>query len=77
MTAKVRFFASLQQQLSMESIDIDVRPGMSAADVWDLATSQRERPAKMLCAINLEYASLQQPVSDGDEIAFFPPVTGG
>ena len=28
-------------------------------------------------AVNQEYASLDHPVADGDEIAFFPPVTGG
>ena len=28
-------------------------------------------------AINQEYASLDKAVSDGDEVAFFPPVTGG
>ena len=28
-------------------------------------------------AINQEFASFTAPVSDGDEVAFFPPVTGG
>ena len=28
-------------------------------------------------AVNLEYAQLDHPVSDGDEVAFFPPLTGG
>ena len=28
-------------------------------------------------AVNQEYATLHKPVSQGDEVAFFPPVTGG
>jgi molybdopterin converting factor subunit 1 len=28
-------------------------------------------------AVNQDYAGLDHPVADGDEVAFFPPVTGG
>jgi molybdopterin synthase sulfur carrier subunit len=28
-------------------------------------------------AVNMDYAQADQPVRDGDEVAFFPPVTGG
>lgn len=29
------------------------------------------------CAVNQEHAGLDAPVAAGDEVAFFPPVTGG
>jgi molybdopterin synthase sulfur carrier subunit len=32
---------------------------------------------RLLSAVNQEMANGQTPVRDGDEVAFFPPVTGG
>lgn len=34
-------------------------------------------PALIKVAINQDYADFESPIADGDEIAFFPPVTGG
>jgi molybdopterin synthase sulfur carrier subunit len=34
-------------------------------------------PPRLLAAVNLEHATHDQMVRDGDEVAFFPPVTGG
>lgn len=34
-------------------------------------------PALLRVAVNQDWARLDSPVSDGDEVAFFPPVTGG
>jgi molybdopterin converting factor small subunit len=31
----------------------------------------------MLAAVNMEYVLLDVLVQEGDELAFFPPVTGG
>ncbi|TNE57978.1 MAG: molybdopterin converting factor subunit 1 [Alphaproteobacteria bacterium] len=36
-----------------------------------------ENPAVIKVAINQDYADFTSPIADGDEIAFFPPVTGG
>ena len=77
MSIHVKFFASLQQQLKMQETVIDARPGLLASDVWQAATNDASMPANTLCAINLEHASLQTEIRDGDEVAFFPPVTGG
>lgn len=35
------------------------------------------RPSLIRAAVNQEFATLRTPINDGDEIAFFPPVTGG
>tara|TARA_B100000214_G_scaffold265126_1_gene196317 strand:+ start:162 stop:413 length:252 start_codon:yes stop_codon:yes gene_type:complete len=34
-------------------------------------------PSLVRVAVNQEYATLDKPISQGDEVAFFPPVTGG
>ena len=34
-------------------------------------------PAAVRCAVNQDYARPEDPVRPGDEVAFFPPVTGG
>jgi molybdopterin synthase sulfur carrier subunit len=34
-------------------------------------------PENTLAAVNMEYVGLDHQVLDGDEVAFFPPVTGG
>ncbi|WP_144780583.1 MoaD/ThiS family protein, partial [Klebsiella pneumoniae] len=47
-----------------------------------LALLQGQRPAiaaggKLLAAVNQTLTSFEHPVASGDEVAFFPPVTGG
>ena len=36
-----------------------------------------ENPQTVRCAVNQEFAGTDAPVGAGDEVAFFPPVTGG
>ena len=76
MTIQVKFFASLRETLGMESISIDARAGLTIRQIWDQVTSQ-DYPVNTLCAINMDYAKPDDAVNDGDEVAFFPPVTGG
>jgi len=46
-------------------------------DIWKVVAEGRPLPDNILCAINLEYVNSAALVTDGDEVAFFPPVTGG
>jgi len=47
------------------------------SDVWERATHTQLLPTHVLCSVNLEHREPHESVSDGDEVAFFPPVTGG
>jgi molybdopterin synthase sulfur carrier subunit len=49
----------------------------SVAEVWARASGNQPFPSNMLVAVNMEIADLSREVKEGDEIAFFPPVTGG
>ena len=77
MQLKVKFFASLSEQTGLTETTVDTDSPVTVLDAWNLATGDQTLPVNILCAINMAYARLDDSVSAGDEIAFFPPVTGG
>ncbi len=77
MTIEVHFFASLSERIGKSAASVSADGLNSVVDVWNAATDEAELPASVLVAVNQEYAKIDAPVSDGDEVAFFPPVTGG
>ena len=75
MNITVKFFARLREQVGKAEASLnDVTDVQSA---WDKATQNMSMPDNTLCAINMEYVTSDAAVQDGDEVAFFPPVTGG
>jgi sulfur-carrier protein len=77
MSIKVRYFASLGEQVGRSESELTFSQAMTVRDVWQLDTIEKPIPDNVLVAINMEYADLDIQVQDGDEVAFFPPVTGG
>jgi molybdopterin converting factor subunit 1 len=80
----VRYFALLRERAGRETDEVswdDARPTLArfcehlAAAAPALADLLRDRP--LLCAVNREYAGAEALLKDGDEVALFPPVTGG
>jgi len=82
-TLSVRFFARLREELSTDHLIMPAPAGQTAADL--LATlanrggpwAQLNASQAVMIAINQAMAKPQSPVKPGDEVAFFPPVTGG
>jgi molybdopterin synthase sulfur carrier subunit len=72
----VRYFASLREHLGRGEDQVDAAGLSCVADVWSRVCAE-PLPANTLVAINQEYASPASAVRAGDEVAFFPPVTGG
>ncbi|UCB55801.1 MAG: MoaD/ThiS family protein [Thiotrichales bacterium] len=77
MQLNVKFFASLSEQTGLKEVTIDAVKAATVMDVWNQATTNMPMPENTLCAINMAYARPDDSINDGDEIAFFPPVTGG
>ena len=77
MSVTVKYFASLRERHGAERHLDGALEGTTVADVWVRAGGGEALPADVLMAVNLEYVNADHPVRDGDEVAFFPPVTGG
>jgi len=77
MAVTVKFFARLREQVGRSDELVAWEPGLSVSDAWKQATEGKAMPESLLVAVNMEYARGDVELKDGDEVAFFPPVTGG
>jgi molybdopterin synthase sulfur carrier subunit len=83
MKIHVRYFASLREALGA-SESIDVAAGTTLGALRDALIARGGEHARCLargravrCALDQVMADEAQPLRDGTEVAFFPPVTGG
>ena len=84
-TVQVRYFARLREAFSSEGERLALPEGVG--DVAGLVAWLRQRgepwdrelaPGRPVrVAVNQDMAEPQTPIRSGDEVAFFPPVTGG
>ncbi|RKR77062.1 molybdopterin synthase subunit MoaD [Otariodibacter oris] len=79
---KVLFFAQTRELVNTDSLELEanfstaeqLREHLSQkGNKWALALES----GKLLVAINQTISPLSAEIKDGDEVAFFPPVTGG
>lgn len=82
-TLTVRFFARLREELDTDSLQLPIAPEQTVNDVLsELASrggawAQLKGDQPVMVAVNQAMAKPNTPVQAGDEVAFFPPVTGG
>lgn len=82
---KIKYFARLSESLGIKNEELEYAEQINTAgDIIDQLIARGETWAnaftgdnKILVAINQEMCEPNTIVKDGDEIAFFPPVTGG
>jgi molybdopterin synthase sulfur carrier subunit len=77
MAIQVKYFASLRDRLGHHEDRLSPSEGLTVATVWQQLWPDTPLPPNILTAVKREYSALNHPVKDGDEVAFFPPVTGG
>ncbi|MGZ5050057.1 MAG: molybdopterin converting factor subunit 1 [Methylobacter sp.] len=77
MSITVRYFASLKERIGRSEERLEFVNLSSVGDVWRSANPDTPVPDNILAAVNMEYVDFDAAVKDGDEVAFFPPVTGG
>jgi molybdopterin synthase sulfur carrier subunit len=83
--ARILYFAWLRERMGRTDEELPLPSGVGT--VGGLVALLRERddagaaafahPAMVRAAVNQEFATPETAVRDTDEVAFFPPVTGG
>lgn len=75
MAIRIRYFASVRERLGRSEELMALDRGITVADVWGRVGGALS--GTVLAAVNQEFVPFSHPLRDGDELAFFPPVTGG
>jgi molybdopterin synthase sulfur carrier subunit len=80
----INYFASIRENLGVAQEQLTLAAAMTVRELIAVLVNQHGalwqrhlQDSKTLVAVNQEVATLSTIVSDGDEVAFFPPVTGG
>jgi molybdopterin converting factor subunit 1 len=77
----VKLFALAREVYGNDTIAIDLHSGATAGELRNRLALEIPCLAplmkQVLIAVNTEYASDQNPLSEGDEVACIPPVSGG
>ena len=80
-TVNVRLYATYREQAGTGQVDVSIAPGGTVANViTQLMTDVPALPPNFkphLIAVNDEFANPAYPIGDGDEVALYPPVSGG
>ncbi len=78
MSVTIKYFASLREMLgkSQDELALD-EAELTVTEVWERLHPGRAIPKSTLAAVNQEHVPFEHRVRSGDEVAFFPPVTGG
>jgi molybdopterin synthase sulfur carrier subunit len=81
---KILYFASVREMLGISGEQLDWSPGIATTGSLCEQIAARgepwaalERVKNLRCAVNQVLVGFDAPVKEGDEVAFFPPVTGG
>jgi len=77
MRVVVRLFAGLREQAGTGELALEVPDAATIAAVWPALGLGNAEPAGLLYAVNREYAERERSLTEGDEVALIPAVSGG
>lgn len=81
MRVTIRLFARLRDLAGTGELVRDVPDPATVDSVWRALVTEMpslcEYERTMSVAVNADYSRMSAVVSDGDEVAFLPPVSGG
>jgi molybdopterin converting factor subunit 1 len=78
MQVSVKYFASLRELMGEASSVIDIEESVSVKELWQMILENKDiQFDNVMMAVNMEYVKSEHQLKAGDEVAFFPPVTGG
>ncbi|TRX53819.1 molybdopterin converting factor subunit 1 [Thalassomonas sp. M1454] len=83
MTINVLFFAAFKEQLDCAELQIEAATVQTVADLQSMLIAKGDTWNKvlntpsLLTAVNHTMVDSEYEIKAGDEVAFFPPVTGG
>lgn len=81
MRVTVRLFARLRELAGADTLTVEVAEPATVATVWQAAAMAAPAIAPferaLSCAVNATFSRMSHPVSEGDDVAFLPPVSGG
>jgi len=80
---RLQYFARYRETLGLDAEQLEWNPSwrqvgdlrdtlLTRGGAWQVLAEQN-----VMCARNDEMCALDEPLADGDEVAFFPTVTGG
>lgn len=74
------FFAAYRDLVGAEELELELPEGATVAELTGLVRRRSggdSLPDAVVVAVNRRYATPETTLSDGDEVAFIPPVAGG
>jgi molybdopterin synthase catalytic subunit len=81
MKVRVKFFAILRERAGVSEVEKEIPDASTVGDLW--RRLQADYPKldvpgiRLLYAVNRDYVGVEQRLTDGDEVVFIPPVSGG
>tara|TARA_B100000579_G_C22649666_1_gene765564 strand:- start:413 stop:664 length:252 start_codon:yes stop_codon:yes gene_type:complete len=82
---QIKYFSWVKEQIGVDAENITLNDNIET--IIDLINHLKKKNEKynrafkdisiIRCAVNMEVTNLDEKINDNDEIAFFPPMTGG